>query len=151
MPRTEIDLPYRVDHLSILDEEGHLDEKLEPDMPDDLLLKIHRFMLMPRRFDERMVELQRQGCIATFPPIKGHEASHLGAVANLRESDWMVPSFREAGAEIWRGRPLESFLLYYAGYDEGGCCVEEGRNDLPVAVPVGSQTLHAVGLAHAIN
>ncbi|MGE5620717.1 MAG: pyruvate dehydrogenase (acetyl-transferring) E1 component subunit alpha [Sphingomonadaceae bacterium] len=150
MPRSQIDLPHRVDHLSILDENGHLDRELEPEMPEGLLLKIHRHMVLARRFDERMVELQRQGRIATFPPIQGHEAAHLGAVATLRETDWMVPSFREAGAEIWRGRSLESFLLYYAGYDEGGC-VEEGRNDLPIAVPVGSQTLHAVGLAQAIK
>jgi len=29
--------------------------------------------------------------------------------------------------------------------------VPEGMNNLPVAIPVGSQTLHAVGLAYAIK
>ncbi len=150
MPRKEIDLPYRVDYLSILDEHGHLDEELEPDISDELLLKLHRAMLLTRRFDERMVALQRQGRIATFPPVTGHEAAHLGAVANLRETDWLVPAFREAGAEIWRGRTLESFLLYFGGYDEGAA-IEPWRNDLPIAVPVGSQTLHAVGLGYAMK
>ncbi|HEX2922827.1 MAG TPA: thiamine pyrophosphate-dependent enzyme, partial [Chloroflexota bacterium] len=62
----------------------------------------------------------------------------------------MVPSFRENGAELWRGRTMESFLLYYAGYDEGAR-IEDGRNDLPIAVPIASQTLHAVGIGLGIN
>ncbi len=150
MPRKPIDIPYQVEHLSILDEEGNIDGELAPDVPEELLLKLHRYMLLTRRFDERMLDLQRQGRIGTFAPVKGHEASHLGSVAVLRDSDWMVPSFRESGAEIWRGRPLESFLLYFAGYDEGSF-VEEKRRDLPIAVPVGSQTLHAAGIGYAIK
>ena len=150
MPRKEIELPHRVDYLSILDENGRLDRDLEPDIPEDLLLKLHRAMLLGRRFDERMLSLQRQGRIGTFGPIKGQEASQLGAVAALQGSDWMVPSFREGAAEIWRGKSLESFLLYFAGYDEGAR-VEDNRSDLPIAIPVASQTLHAVGLGYAIK
>jgi pyruvate dehydrogenase E1 component alpha subunit len=150
MPRQEIDLPYHVDYLSILDEHGNLDKELEPDLPAELLLKLLRFMMLGRRFDERMLDLQRQGRIGTFGPIKGQEASQLGAVAALRDSDWMVPAFREAAAEMWRGKAPESFLLYYGGFDEGSR-VEETRNDLPISIPVGSQTLHAVGIAYAIK
>ncbi len=76
-------------------------------------------MLLGRRFDERMLDLQRQGRIGTFPPIKGQEAAQIGAVALLRDSDWLAPSFRETAAEIMRGRSLESLLLYYNGYNEG--------------------------------
>jgi pyruvate dehydrogenase E1 component alpha subunit len=150
MPRTEINLPYRVQYLSILDEDGHLDPELDPKIPEELLLRLHRSMLLARRFDERMLNLQRQGRIGTFGPIKGQEASQLGAVAVLQSDDWMVPSFREAAAEVWRGKSLESFLRYFAGYDEGGA-VEPGRNDLPIAIPVGSQTLHAVGIGYGIQ
>ena len=150
MPRNEIELPYRIEHLSILDENGKVDKELEPDLPDDLLLKLHRAMLSGRRFDERMLNLQRQGRIGTFAPIKGQEASQLGAVAALEPADWMAPAFRETLAEIWRGKSMESFILYFGGYDEGGQ-IEEGRNDLPISVPVGSQALHAVGIGMAIK
>ncbi len=51
MPRSEIELPYRVEYLSILDEKGHVDTALEPDIPDVLLLKLHKEMLAGRRFD----------------------------------------------------------------------------------------------------
>jgi len=148
MPRTRIPISLQVDHLSILDENGRLDEALEPKIGDDLLLRLHSAMLLSRRFDQRLLNLQRQGRIGTFPPTTGQEAAHIGAVAALRASDWMTPSFREVGAEIWRGRSLESVLLYSAGYAEG-IHIQEDRNDLPISIPVGSQTLHALGIGWA--
>jgi pyruvate dehydrogenase E1 component alpha subunit len=150
MPRKKISIDATIEHLSILNDKGKLDEKLEPQIPDDLLLALHRAMLLARRFDERLLALQRQGRIGTFPPITGQEAAQLGAVATLRPSDWLVPSFREGAAEGWRGRSLESVLLYTNGYSEGSYISEE-RNDLPVSIPVGSQILHAVGLGYAIK
>ena len=149
MPRKEIDLPYHVDHLSILDEDGGVDSALEPSLPDEVLLRMHRTMVLARRFDERMLTLQRQGRIGTFAPIKGQEAQ-IGAAVVLEPDDWLVPSFREMPAELWRGKSMESILLLYGGYNEGGY-VPEGLNNLPVAIPVGSQTLHAAGLAYAIK
>ncbi|MBN2125505.1 MAG: pyruvate dehydrogenase (acetyl-transferring) E1 component subunit alpha [Deltaproteobacteria bacterium] len=150
MPRQKIDVPQSVEYLSILDAEGRLDKGLEPDIPEDLLLKLHRAMLLGRRFDERLLNLQRQGRIGTFAPISGQEASQLGAVSVLRPSDWMTPSFRETAAELWRGRTMESVMLAYGGYNEGGRA-EEGSHTLPVSIPVGSQVLHAMGIAWAIK
>jgi len=148
MPRKEIHLPDKVEYLSILNEHGKLDKELEPDLADDLLLKLHRSMLLTRKFDERLLNLQRQGRIGTFAPVSGQEAAQLGAVAVLRPSDWFVPAFREMGAEIWRGRSLDSVIVYNNGFNEG-VDIPEDCNDLPISVPVGSQILHAVGLAWA--
>ncbi len=150
MPRTAIDIPDRVDYLSILDENGNLDKELEPTIPDELLLKLYRAMVQARRFDERMLRLQRQGRLGTFAPIKGQEASQLGPVANMRDSDWLVPAFREAAAEVWRGRSMESILLYYGGFNQGGA-VPEGSHNLPTTIPVGTQILHGAGLGYAIK
>jgi pyruvate dehydrogenase E1 component alpha subunit len=150
MPRNKIDLPYHVDYLSILNDKGYLDKTLDPELVDERLLEMHRAMLLGRRFDERMLNLQRQGRIGTFPPIKGQEAAHVGAVASLEDSDWMVPAFRETAAELWRGRTMESVLLYFGGYDEGSS-IPQDLNLLPIAVPVGSQLLHAVGIGWAIK
>ena len=150
MPRSKIDLPYHIDFLSILDAEGNLDESLEPDIPEEVLLRIHATMLLGRRFDERLLNLQRQGRIGTFPPITGQEASQVGAIAVLRDSDWMVPSFRETAAEIWRGRTLESVIIANNGFNEGARIPEDSHN-LPVSIPVGSQMLHAVGIGFGIR
>ncbi|MEN6440201.1 MAG: pyruvate dehydrogenase (acetyl-transferring) E1 component subunit alpha [Syntrophobacter sp.] len=149
MPKREIDLPYRIEYLSILDENGQLDSALDPHLPDDLLLRLYQGMVLARKFDERMLVLQRQGKIGTFAPTKGQEAQ-IGAAANLAKDDWLVPSFREAPSEVWRGKSMESVLLYYSGYNEGGR-VPEGGRDLPVSVPVGSQPLHAAGIAYTLK
>ena len=150
MPRKKIDLPYQVEYLSILDEKGKLDKKLEPDIPEETLLKLHETMLLGRRFDERLLALQRQGRIGTFAPISGQEASQIGAVAVMEESDWFVPSFREAGAAIWRGQSMRDTIVFSAGYNEG-IHIPEGSHDLPISVPVASQVLHAVGIGYGIN
>ena len=148
MPRKKIPISDRIEYLSILNEKGQLDKKFEPDIPEDVLLRLHRTMLLGRKFDERLLNLQRQGRIGTFPPIKGQEAAQLGTIAHLRPSDWMVPAFRETAAEIWRGRSLESIIIYNNGYNEG-VDIPEDRNDMPISVPVGSQIIHAVGLGWA--
>jgi pyruvate dehydrogenase E1 component alpha subunit len=148
MGRKPVALTNDIYYLSILDENNKLDSELEPDIPKEIHLKMLRAALLGRRFDERMLNLQRQGRIGTFPPIKGQEASQIGAVALLRDSDWLVPSFRETAAEIMRGRSMESVLLYYSGYNEGNI-ISNNQHDLPMSVPVASQILHAVGLGMA--
>jgi pyruvate dehydrogenase E1 component alpha subunit len=148
MPRKSINIPDKVEYLSILSEDGKPDKDLEPDISEELLMKLHRCMLLGRKFDERLLNLQRQGRIGTFAPVHGQEAAQLGAASVLRPSDWFVPAFRESVAEIWRGRSLENAIIYNNGFNEG-VDIPESSNDLPISVPVGSQVLHAVGLAWA--
>jgi pyruvate dehydrogenase E1 component subunit alpha len=148
MPRVPIEPRFVVEHLSILDSDGNLDTALEPDIPAGELQRMYRAMLLARRFDERMLRLQRQGRIGTFAPVKGQEASQIGSAAALRPEDWMVPSFRETAAMLWRGWPIEKFLEFFSGRLEGGQPGPE-QHDLPIAIPVATQIPHAVGLAYA--
>jgi pyruvate dehydrogenase E1 component alpha subunit len=150
MPRTLIEPQFPIERLSILDSDGKLDAKLEPKLAPDDLKRLYRAMVLGRRLDERMIRLQRQGRIGTFAPIKGQEASQIGSVFTLGPKDWMVPSFRETGAMIWRGWPIERILAFYAGRLEGGQPAPE-QHDLPVTIPVATQLPHAVGLAYAIQ
>ncbi len=146
MPRRIIERPRGIEYLSILDEKGRVDKKLEPDIPEGTLKAIHRLMVYSRLFDERTLQLQRQGRIGTFAPIKGQEAAQVASVMRLRDQDWFVPSFRETAAQIHRGLTARDVWLFYAGYREG---VRVPDHDLPLCVPVGSQCLHAVGIAYA--
>jgi pyruvate dehydrogenase E1 component alpha subunit len=148
MPRTRVEPRFQVEYLSILDSDGTLDDALDPDIPPDVLQRMYRAMLLGRRLDERMVRLQRQGRIGTFAPIKGQEASQIGSVATLTPRDWMVPSFRETAAMLWRGWPIEKMLMFFAGQLEGGQPAP-GQRDLPITIPVSTQLPHAVGLAYA--
>jgi pyruvate dehydrogenase E1 component alpha subunit len=68
----------------------------------------------------------------------------------MRASDVLVPSFREHGAQLWRGvRLVELFLLW--GGDERGHDYAAAREDFPIAIPVGSHAPHAVGVALAFK
>ena len=107
MPRTKIDLSCDIAYLSILDENGKLDKALEPDIPEETLLSLFKYMLLGRRFDERLLALQRQGRIGTFPPATGQEAAHLGAVAALRPSDWPAQHSKRPFSIAEDGRYLE--------------------------------------------
>lgn len=147
MPKRTVDTGTSLEHLSILDETGNVDRELEPDLSKDLLLKMHEKMLLTRRFDERMLSLQRQGRLGTFAPVKGQEAAQIGTAAATQPSDWIVPSYREIAVFVWRELPLEGMLVFNSGYNEGGRMPRD-RHFLPIAVPVGTQTLHAAGLAY---
>lgn len=154
MPRKKINIPFKVEYLSILDEKGKVDEKLEPDLSEAFLIRLYRAMLLARKFDERLLSLQRQGRIGTFAPITGQEAAQIGAVSVLEPADWFVPSFRETGAALWRGERMENILLNFGGFNEPGeegASERERANNLPVSVPVASQIPHAVGLAWAMK
>src|SRR5688572_16812159 len=148
MPRTSLEPRFQVEYLSILDSGGNIDDSLDPRLSPEQLKRLYRAMVLGRRLDERMVRLQRQGRIGTFAPIKGQEAAQLGSVATLRPADWMVPSFRETAAMLWRGWPIEKLLQFFAGYLEGGV-PGPNQHDLPVTIPVATQLPHAVGLAYA--
>ena len=148
MPRIALEPRFQVEYLSILDSDGNLDTALEPKLADTDLRSLYRAMLLGRRLDERMVRLQRQGRIGTFAPTKGQEAAQMGSIFTLRPTDWMVPSFRETAAMIWRGWPIEKLLRFFAGHLEGGQ-PEPDQHDLPITIPVATQLPHAVGLAYA--
>jgi pyruvate dehydrogenase E1 component alpha subunit len=66
----------------------------------------------------------------------------------LADDDWIVPSYREHGAALVHGLPLEQTLRYWMG-DENGSRIPEDVNLFTVAVPIASQIPHATGLAWA--
>jgi pyruvate dehydrogenase E1 component alpha subunit len=141
---------FTIDYLQVLDEHGALDEALEPELDRDKLLYLYRSMVLARELDARMLKLQRQGRIGTFPPCTGHEASTCATALAMGERDWLVGSYREVGARLMRGEPPEHCLLYYNGYEEGSATAAEHRI-LPVTVILASQLPHAVGIAYAMR
>jgi pyruvate dehydrogenase E1 component alpha subunit len=120
-----------------------------PRLSDEQALKAYKIMVLARQADEWTVNLNRQGRMPTYPPNKGQEANGVGALLALKPDDWLVPAFRELGALLARGIPLSRLLLYWYGNEQGSRLDRESYHTLPMAVPVGSQPLHAVGLAYA--
>lgn len=148
MPITTVDYPHEVQHVQVLDQDGNVDKQLDPEIPRKDLKNLYRTMILTREYDENRERLQRQGEIGTFAPAFGQEAAQLGSAYAMRETDWVIPSFREIAVALWRGLPMDQDLLYVAGYEEG-MTLEADSRDLPIAIPIGTQIPHAVGIAWA--
>ncbi|HXW69167.1 MAG TPA: thiamine pyrophosphate-dependent enzyme, partial [Dissulfurispiraceae bacterium] len=94
-----------VKRLDILNESGEADSSLMPSLSDNDIRKMHELLILSRIFDERALNLQREGRIGTYAPILGQEASQIGSAYALEKSDWIFPSFREIGVYIALGYP----------------------------------------------
>ncbi len=114
------------------------------------LVRLYRAMVLTRTFDAKAVALQRTGRLGTFASSLGQEAVSIGAASAMAPTDVLVPSFREHGAQMWRGvTPRELFLFW--GGDERGSDFQGPRQDFPISVPVGSHAPHAAGVALAMK
>lgn len=119
-----------------------------PDLTPDRLLAAYRWMLFGRQFSDRMIALQRQGRMGTFAPINGQEATAVGLALPLTPDDWIVASYREILAYMVRGVPPLTIAQVHRG--EVGAYPREA-NCLPYQIVLGTQMLHAVGVAMAIK
>jgi len=114
----------------------------------DVLRELHRRMVLGRRFDTQATALTKQGRLAVYPSSRGQDACQVGAVLALRDQDWLFPTYRDSVAVITRGVPAEEALAllrgdWHCGYDPYRYRVA------PQCTPLATNTLHAVGLAHA--
>lgn len=141
-------LPTKVP-LALLDAGGQALPCADLAMPgDDVLIALHRQMVLGRRFDTQATALAKQGRLAVYPSARGQEASEIGAVAALRPQDWLFPTYRDSMAVVARGvDPVEVLTLlrgdWHCGYDP------YSRRVAPQCTPLATNTLHAVGVAHA--
>jgi pyruvate dehydrogenase E1 component alpha subunit len=139
-----------VQRLEVLREDGSVDEALMPALGPQDIKRLYAHMVLTRQFDDRMFKLQRQGRLGTFARVAGQEGAHVGAAFALRPTDWLVPAFRETGALLWRGIPMAQVLQFWGGDERGGAFPHDLRT-LPIAIPVGTHMLHAVGIGWALK
>ena len=143
--------------LRIVDADGTYDSKSEPKLPPDFLKAGYRHLVLVRLLDNRMLSLQRQGRIGFYVPSTGEEASQVGSAMALEKRDWVFPAYREPGAALWRGFPLESLIAQAYG---NAMDPQHGRqmpnhfgsraiNYVTASSPVGTQIPQAVGAAWA--
>lgn len=114
------------------------------------LVALYAALLKTRTFDAKAVALQRTGRLGTYASSLGQEAVPVGLAAAMEVQDVLIPSFREHGAQLWRGVTMTELLLYWGG-DERGSDFAGPREDFPVCVPVGTQYPQAAGVAMAFQ
>jgi pyruvate dehydrogenase E1 component alpha subunit len=140
---------FEIHYSQFLDASGTAIAELPASARDpEALIPLYRAMVLTRRFDAKAVALQRTGRLGTYASSLGQEAVTVGLAAAMLPEDVLLPTYREAGAQLWRGVRMEELLLYWGG-DERGSDFQGPRGDFPVCVPIASQCLHAVGVAYA--
>jgi 2-oxoisovalerate dehydrogenase E1 component alpha subunit len=118
-------------------------------LPDpEILLALHRAMVLGRRFDAQATALTKQGRLAVYPSSRGQDACQVAAALALRDQDWLFPTYRDTVAIVTRGvDPVEALTLlrgdWHCGYDP------YEHRVAPQCTPLATNAPHAVGLAHA--
>jgi 2-oxoisovalerate dehydrogenase E1 component len=125
----------------------------------DDLLRMYRWMVMSRRFDDKELQLKNQSQIFFQISSAGHEAIQVAAASVLRPGyDWFFPYYRDRALCLALGyTPYEMFLASYAAREDpasGGRMMPShwGRTDLniiPGSSATGTQCVQAVGCAEA--
>jgi pyruvate dehydrogenase E1 component alpha subunit len=151
MPRRTV-YKAQVDFLQVLDENGNLDEALAKDtLTDEQVAHLYEFMITCRTLDDIAFKLQRSGRMGTYPQNKGQEAAAIGSgFAAVKGVDFLVPCYRENAALFLHGLPMHYIFLHWMG-DERGNQIPEGVHMTPLSIPIGTQMLHATGIAWAFK
>jgi pyruvate dehydrogenase E1 component alpha subunit len=99
-------------------------KKTEPGSRDDttpeLRHQLLRSMLLQRRFEERCAEAYALGRIGGFCHLYiGQEAVGAGAIAALREDDYIVTTYRDHGQALARGMSPRTLMAELFGRSDG--------------------------------
>ncbi|MDX3191448.1 pyruvate dehydrogenase (acetyl-transferring) E1 component subunit alpha [Streptomyces sp. MN03-5084-2B] len=114
------------------------------------LKEAYRLMVLGRRFDVQATALTKQGRLAVYPSSAGQEACQVAAALALEENDWLFPTYRDSVALVARGLKPGEVLTLLRGDAHCGYNPVETRV-APQCTPLATQTLHATGLAHAMQ
>jgi len=125
----------------------------------DALLEMYYYIALARAIDERMWVLQRAGMVSFVISGQGHEGAQVGVMAAIdQDRDWLVPFYRSLAACLVKGMsPRDLMLGLFAregdpssgGRQMPAHWAHQKHKILSTSSPVGTQYLHAVGIAYA--
>ncbi len=135
------------------------DRHTELGLKEEDLLEMYRFMLLGRFCDERQWALNRQGKAPFVVPVSGHEGAQVGSAwAFEKGKDVFCPYYRDMALVLVAGfTPEEIFLGLFGKKNDpnsGGRQMpahwsSRPRNIITGSSPIGTQALHAAGIAYS--
>lgn len=145
------------DVVRVLRPDGSLQADSEAGVSAEEAIHLYRHMVLTRLVDERLVTLQRQGRIGFHIGSLGEEASIIGSAHAMRKQDWLFPCYREFGAALLRGMPLQRYMDNMFGNANDPVLGRQMPDHYTcrdaqfgsVSSPIGTQITQAVGFAWA--
>ncbi|MEB2781667.1 dehydrogenase E1 component subunit alpha/beta [Algoriphagus sp. C2-6-M1] len=107
---------------------------------DKKLLELYESLIIPRRIEEKMLILLRQGRISKWFSGWGQEAISIGVVNALQADEFILPMHRNLGIFTGRNMPLERLFAQFQGKKSG---FTKGRDR---SFHFGSIEHHVVGM-----
>jgi len=147
------------DVLSILTESGKAVAGTDPGLPKSRLVELYEHMLRIRLFDERLLNLQRQGRIGFYLPSTGEEAVAVGCGLALDKRDWLFPSYRVPGLLMMAGARLSDLVANCFGSEADLCKGRQmpvhyafkDQHIVSISSPIGTHLVQATGTAYAMK
>lgn len=137
--------------LRVLAPDGSFEnEDKMPQLSNDQLRELMRRMVFTRVWDERAINLGRQGRLGFYAPVSGQEAAMIGSEFALQHDDFICPGYRDMPQIVWHGLPMYQAFLYSRGHQHGGQIPEDVHVLMPQII-IGAQVLHAMGVAMAFK
>ena len=128
-------------------------------LPPERLVGLYRLMALARALDERAWVLNRSGRVHFVISGQGHEGAEAGVTAALTPGrDWLLPYYRSMTGVMAMGMtPRDVFLHQFGKADDPGSGGRQmpshyghaGHRIFTSSSPVGTQILHAAGIALA--
>ncbi len=148
---TSLVAEFKISLTQFLDRNGNPLSELPAFAHDKkIMAELYRWMVITRAFDTKAINLQRTGKMGTYASSLGQEAISVGIGNAMQQDDVLVPAYREYGAQFQRGVEMREILAFWGGMEKGNCYAH-CKADFPIAVPIGTQPLHAAGVATAIK
>uniref|UniRef100_A0A7S4NL75 2-oxoisovalerate dehydrogenase subunit alpha n=1 Tax=Paramoeba aestuarina TaxID=180227 RepID=A0A7S4NL75_9EUKA len=155
-PSQPIPIFQLLSHDGILSEEDC--PRLNGNFTKDIGRRIMKTMVQQQTLDKILHDCQRQGRISFYLTSDGELASIVGSAAGLHPSDIIYGQYRESGALLYRGYPVEKMIAQCIGSVGDRACGRQmpihygskEHNFHTISSPVGTQLTHAAGCGYGL-
>lgn len=146
------DLQKHEEPLQVVNQKGEIvNQEVFDEYSDEELVRLMKLMVWQRTLHQRSNALTRQGRLGFYAPTEGQEASEMGSQLAFKDSDFLLPAYRDIPQLIQHGLPLWKAFLWSRGHVLGNDYSEENVQAISPQIIIGAQYIETAGVALGIK